>query len=824
MPVPEEQLAKWNAVFDLLLFQQLKDDVDDTLVQKLVSFLDASVRDDAEFGPELWRGCNILSKLEKAVAVPRTPESLCFALQLIAIFGKFEATFESLRDDSRVLKALNRFSDNANASERVSYLDAVTSFLAHEPGRAWCAEHDVSSKVFRCLQDASVFVQGKAEIFLVVLLESYISEGSCSEVGAFLDKTLTEDLSPRHRRKCLHVVRLLLEKDARFGRKLCSESDVHRRLLCCCVAWMSSSETAGAAADVLAKLVSTMQDDSFFEEAMDLLSRDKLVSIKFAASFIQESASIHPCTSKETEQKIAETLTASIAATGSEFGDKSKARALQSAAVCELKRALPHFVHSATHERVADKIVQFLQNSPAAKVTRLLSVALECFAFAVKKMDLTQADPMKLRSYLDNLAPFLRDPNLSAHALKQALAISLTLVCVVFSKASQGFDWRTCGALCSFGESLQRQLVSTEPQFVEAALDSFSGIGDDAERLNLREGSDTLSYLKDWLQHYGLARFVWDNLQNSDGGVRASAVAAIGKLFAWEWLWTHFCSRLALVEADVIKDVSSLALDDADVFARRSAASALRIWLDRDCLGLRSRHRSALQHCASSMLCSDLDCEVQLAGLSIWKTLLGDNLNALSVDSGTSVNELLQEADSAGFGSSMKKAMASDADQEVRREAQAFLYQLWAGLRDQCSLPAETLKMDPGLDGVSASNDEDKQVDSTETEALMDYSNASSNRDRLVAMEEVLDLGVSECLQMKLKLPENIQKPATSLEAGVLQLELVRTTDLLARLSAVGMFSKSDVEHISLDFHSGDSLLEDILAAAASEHCDRDCY
>ncbi|XP_049274026.1 uncharacterized protein LOC119400399 isoform X2 [Rhipicephalus sanguineus] len=473
---------------------------------------------------------------------------------------------------------------------------------------------------------------------------------------------------------------------------------------------------------------------------------------------------------------------------------------------------------------VADKIAQFLTNSPAAKVTRLLSVALECVALAVKKIDLVRADPMRLRSYLDNLAPFLRDPSLSAHALKQALAISLTLVCVMFSNTSQDFDWRACSALCSFGESLQRQLVSTEPQFVEAALDSFSGIGDHAERLNLGEGTAGLSCLTDWLQHYGLARFVWDNLQNGDGGVRASAVAAVGKLFVREWLWTHFCSRLSLEEEDVIKDISSMALDDADVFARRSAASTLRSWVDRDCLGLRSRHRCALQHCASGMLASDLDCEVQLAGLSIWKTLLGEKLEVPSVVSESAVKEMLGEADTAGFGASMKKAMASDADQEVRKDAQAFLRQLRTRLHDRCPLPGKTREMGCRQDGVDASNYEDNPDCSTDVEAPMECGDSTSNVDRLAAMEEVLDLGVSECLQRKLKLPENIQKPATSLATGTLQLGLVHTEDLLTRLSPLGTFRNCDVEHISLDFHSGDSLLEDILAAAASEHCDRDCY
>lgn len=813
MPVPAEQLEKWNAVLDLLLFRQLKDDFNDRKVLKLVSILGANVQGDAEFGTELWRGCGVLSKLEKSVAVPRTSESLCFALQLIAVFGKLEPMFASLHDDSRVLKALSRLGENANENEQISYLKAVTSFLSHQSGRAWCIEHGVSSKVFQCLQHPSILVQRLAATFFVKLLKSHLREGDCEKVTTFVNKILTEELPPIQRRKCLHVVRSLLENNPQLSKKLCSELDVHRRLLGCCVAWMSTSEAViSAAAVVLVKLASDMQDVGFFEEALDLLSRYKFVSINFAASFITDSASIRPCISKETELKIAEILTGPIATKESELGDKLVVRTAWA-----LRGALPHFVHPLTHEMVVDKIGEFLLHSPATKVFRLLEIALECFAFALKKVDLVRADPARLKSYLDNLAPVLQNPYLSGRVLNRVLVISLTLACFMFSSVGQGFDWRACTALCFFGEPLQRQLVSTKPRFVEAALDAFSGVADDVERFNLGEGTSGLSCLADWLQHCGLARFVWDNLRHSDGRVRASAVAAIGQLFTQEWLWTHFCSHLSLKEADVVKEVLSMALDDTDVLPRWCAASTLRSWLDRDCLGLRSRHRGALQRCASDILSLDLDYRVQLAGLSIWKTLLGETLNTSSVVSDSTVKELLREADTAGFGASMKKAMASDAVL-LRRDAQAFLHQLLARLHGQCSFSGEACEMGSRQHGVNASNDEDKPVHCTEAEASMDSSDTFSNADRSAAMEEVLDLGVSECLQRKLKFPENIQTPATSLAADSLQLELVHTTDLLAKLSPLGTFRKCDAKPVSLDSQSCDSLLADILAAAASEH------
>lgn len=825
MPPSVEHVDKWDAVFDLLLFQQLKDDVDDTLVQKLVSFLDASVQNDAEFGAELWKTCGILPKLEKAVAVPRTSESLCFAVHLIAAFGKLEPLFASLRDDSRVLKALNRLADNAVASERAAYLGAVISFLRHHSGQSWCVENGVSSKVLQCLQDASVFVQGKAEAFFVAFLDLDLNEGDGSQVTAFLNRTLTEEVPSRQRKKCLHIVRHLLRKDLELSSRLCSDFDLHRRLLDSCITWLSSSkDVATAAADVLAKLLASMHDQSLFHKALKSLSESKLVCIKFAASFIQESASSsHP--SKELEQKIAEIITSPLVASESESGDKLKERTLQSAAICELKRAVPHFLYSASHEMVADKVAQFLVHSATAKVTRILSVALECFASIIRKMDLSQTDSSKLKNYLDTLAPFIRDPNVSAHALKQALTISVMLSCATFSTASENFDWRACGTLCFFGESLQRQLVSTEPFFVEAALDAFGRIKSDVERLKFGEGTPGLACLMDWLQHYGLARFVWDNLRNNDGGVRMSAISAVGKLFVQDWLWMHFRSRLSLTEEDVIRDVTSMATEDVDVFARRSAASTLCAWLDRDCLGLRSKQPNALRNSASKMLSQDLDAEVQLAGLSLWKMILEESLDAASVRTDACARDVLKEADLAGFGASMKKAMAADADEQVRMAASAFLHHLSVKLHNQFSFDAEPAETASGDSKACATSHKalGDPFGHTEAAAVTDCNDATLDTDRVVAMEEVLDLAVSECLQRKLKLPGDIQKPAAPIAVGILD-STASTLNLLASLSPPSTSKDSGVERSSCDFRSCASLIEDLLAAAASEHCDRDCY
>lgn len=824
-----EYVDKWTAVFDLLLFRQLRDDVDDTLVQKLVSSLDTCVRDKKEFALELWERCGVLSKLDKAIAVPRTSEALCFALHTIAAFGKLELLFMSIRDTSRVLKALKRSVDNAaNASERAAYASVMTSFLYHKPGLAWCLENDISSKMFHWLQDPSIFVQGKAEAYFVALLQLDLEDDNRHQTETFLNRILAEELSPTQRKNCLRVLGGLLEKDGECADKFCSEFDLRRRLLKSCANWTPLPEaTSRVAAGVLAALSTSTSDESFFQEVVAALGQDKLLVIKFASCFTQQRRRAHSRTSQETEWEIAEALTEPLAANGPQSADRSKARAVQSAAICELQRALPHFFYPATYKMVADKVIEFLQQSSVANVARLLWVALECFALCVSKMDLAKADPSKLIGYLASLAPFVRDLNVSAHALKEALTTSVTLACGLFSNGGQDFDWRGCSVLLSLGESLQRHLVSTQSHFTEVALDALGGFADTTGALNLVEGTAGLSCLVDWLQHYGLACFTWDNLRNSDGGVRASTASAVGRLFVQDWLWTHFSQRLTLSEADAVQAMMSMAVDDTDVFARRAAAATLRLWLDRDRLGLRSRHREALQHCASNMLALDLDSEVQVVGLSLWKMLLEERFDggrSSLVNAGA--EDVLKEADAAGFGASVKRAMAVEADREVRKHACEFLAKLHAGLRDELpscnSAPVETTstggEVHPPPSGAGDS------AGCEGSSAPMEC--GVPEGDYSAALEEVLDLNISECLQRKLKPPEEIGKAAgTSSNTQGLRLEPVEcTASLLAdALASLSLQEELEAEEGSFD-RSCASILEDLLAAAASEHCDRDCY
>lgn len=108
----------------------------------------------------------------------------------------------------------------------------------------------------------------------------------------------------------------------------------------------------------------------------------------------------------------------------------------------------------------------------------------------------------------------------------------------------------------------------------------------------------------------------------------------------------------------------------------------------------------------------------------------------------------------------------------------------------------------------------------------MECNDSIPKEDYSAALEEVLDLNISECLQRKLKPPEEIGKTAGAFSSiGRLRLEpAVCTANLLAEVSE----SSSIREELDADDCSFErccaSILEDLLAAAASEHCDRDCY
>lgn len=92
--------------------------------------------------------------------------------------------------------------------------------------------------------------------------------------------------------------------------------------------------------------------------------------------------------------------------------------------------------------------------------------------------------------------------------------------------------------------------------------------------------------------------------------------------------------------------------------------------------------------------------------------------------------------------------------------------------------------------------------------------------DRGKVMDQVLDLGLSECLLRKLRPSEDI---CTSKEIPGCGLTLATTVTTESMLGYVS-------ERLPLEpcgtilFNETQSLLDDLLAAAASTHRDMDCY
>ncbi|EEC07390.1 hypothetical protein IscW_ISCW018758 [Ixodes scapularis] len=169
--MPPEMAQKWGSVIDVLLLQKLRDDVDDTLVQKLITFLDAT--DDQEF-----LGCllNISSeKLAATLESAKTPSSLAFGLHLTAALGRREKLFVSLGQNG-VLAALEKLEiSGQEASVRSALLHALTAFLQHGTRR----------KRLRC------YLSGNIE---------------APKVGQFLDTALGEAYLKRRKRLFAHLL------------------------------------------------------------------------------------------------------------------------------------------------------------------------------------------------------------------------------------------------------------------------------------------------------------------------------------------------------------------------------------------------------------------------------------------------------------------------------------------------------------------------------------------------------------------------------------------------------------------------------------------
>ncbi|CAN8030716.1 unnamed protein product [Ixodes persulcatus] len=777
--MPPEMAQKWSSVIDVLLFQKLRDDVDDTLVQKLITFLDAT--DDQEF-----LGCLLSISSEKLATTlesAKTPSSLAFGLHLTAALGRREQLFRSLGQNG-VLTALEKLDiSGQEASVRSALLHALTAFLQHESGVTWAARQGALDRVLPSLLDPSVFVQNKAEAFCVAYLSGNID---APKAGQFLDTTLGEAHLKR-RKRCLRILLAVMKRSKEAVSALCRDHSLETRLASL-VGQASTTEEELCLAAQLAALLSRAGGGPTLTDSLALFKRSPAARVKFAAAFIESGADV------EEEKRCVELLVSGL---------DDPSRSVVSSSLGELRQVMPRLAHPATLERVAEGTFRFLGHSRWARQSRLLAVALECFGMALAGTDLVAAGSEKLEAYLVGLMSVPSNDSLTTHALQELLGSGVTLAVALSGCVASDTEWSSSAGLTRLGEALRRHMVSTEPLATEAALEALAGLANVQSEL----GAVRADRMCQWLELHALPRFLWGCLDCTDGGVRAAALSALARLCLQPQLCQLLQSTLQLSQSEVVERVAQTARNDADVFARRAAMATLSLWVGRDCLA--PDCRSAARRSASRAVARDLDSEVQLSGLATWRTCLDADLDALAERTEASARQALGKADADGLGSAVESVLCTDSDARVRSETERLLRDLRDRLTREFAFSASG----------NGSAFPYRRRGHGESRTYLAFGDEPA-LDRGEVMDQVLDLGLSECLLRKLRPSEDIRTSEEIPGCGPTPATPVTTESMLGYVSE-GLPRKPCGTVL---FDETQSLLDDLLAAADSTHRDMDCY
>ncbi|XP_064478782.1 uncharacterized protein LOC135392066 isoform X2 [Ornithodoros turicata] len=802
--------SKWRSVFDLLLFRELRDDVDDTLVQKLISCLDSMVIENREHAEGIWKDAGLREQIPRAFGAGGRAASTVFALRATGAFGQDENFFRDMQAGTQILHRLLHLEiagPTRDSSVKAAYLRTLFNILSHRTGNTWVMEQGLFSKTFPCLQDCSIFVQNAAEKFLARFLSlNILVDPGAAEVSTVVDSVCYhKDINQSKR--CLRIIKGVLDDSPEVADVLCSQFQLDVKL----EELLKESETDSAndicLSELLCRLRCAREEWDMQIDTMKLLENGGKTAtlIRTAATVLQYPQTLSP----EINEKCFKTLGTVVL--------RHAKPSFVSSALCALRESIALKCDKDIGEHLLECLSAFLslavdESSYWAKQSRILAVACECFGLTLTIVEGAGLELPVSERYLGMTLRLLPNTNLSCHGIKELLSASVALALGIFSRCQQDFCWSSSPGLVQLATVFQRCLVYTDHEVIETALEVFPQLAATQEFL---PASRHCTFTK-WLEDNFLLRFVWDTTRSMHGNVRASAAVVLGQVCPCEYVWRHFRDTLQLTEqnannpdsrnfqSDAIHLMTTMVVTDPNVFARRSAMAALSSWVVRDTFGAYSRNATSLRRTLLESVAFDLDSSVQRMGLHTWGTCLELDLNNVDPRSRNphTASEVLKRADADGLGVALGRSLAPDSDHEVRIEAFGLVERLRKRLRLEFQMDIGPTIDTSFFRHMSGLLEPEEHV-------------ASSAEERSKGADEVLDKTISDWLQQKLiargdTLPSSREDRLATLSGGATVMEILEM--------------KLEVCKEDCQWKRIDSIIDDILNAAATEHRVQDCY
>ncbi|XP_076340143.1 integrator complex assembly factor BRAT1 [Tachypleus tridentatus] len=713
-------LSKVNETFRVIFTEKLREDIDDTLLQKFFSFLSSmgSECQDLLTYQLLINKTDVVKFLHKVLEECSSSEIQALAIRIVGLLSQDNGFIQILesQDSFSLLDDLKKFSRNEKISTvdavvRAAFLECMYKCSLVEEGLKWIYKCGIHNTGLSCLSDRSLFVSRAAELFIVSCLVKSYHHGYGSS---------TETAKPSEERFC-QLIEAVLQHITCPRENAITESQ--KGMLISCIAVLKG--VFDRETEVLKLLNNKYKFDefliqNFLQPRLDVNVRCKLselvaLVLSTCPSKIPEfKAQLTHIVSTLVLQNQLQVLLCLVAAVLKcmPLGVTHLSTPLFYIMVSPLAyvgafevktqpfHGIEFLVENVLREKTTcRKITMFclnllksvqsnLQNSDILLSVKILQ---ELVKLTVPKQDGSSSETRIIgckktkRALLETLASLI---NIEGILQKEEEISELLETCCkvmescditpaelsdcakviksvfkIYSVTSQDVISKLChksNALDSVGRVLSKRIMDPRWEIVDTVLEL---LGD------LVSIFTDYSLDSEWLLHHYLISFTWELVINSylEGYVKASAIRTLGLMCCNNTVWCHLKAQNALTEEKVITTVIASAFIDQDGFVKRAMVETVGLLLTKDFGNMYSTCKSMVCWLLRTS-CKDLDWEVKIRSLELWCHLVEKNLQSPVV----SFENQLYCLYTHGLADCLVEAL-DDQDRAVRHHAATVL-------------------------------------------------------------------------------------------------------------------------------------------------------
>lgn len=833
----ESTFNKLNHVFKIISFGKLKDDIDDSLLEKLISFIRRENEKSENFVPEMLKKTDLEKYLMEGLNgafTSTSQQTLCFLLKLLSACNNHRHILLALEKDENKLLSLisNIFQKNnyslSNFSIKASILEFLSVLASEEKYILWLHRNGAVDFGTRCLAEDSLYVQRTAAVLIATQLSTWLRASKDDAINGNTCLSIFQDTTQQ---LFLYLGNPSVSSKLHPSGKLVGSAVQVFRIFSELKPENGESVPVKKVLDIINwHLTTTKPDPNYLDKLLELLSifvspwRDrpamdglitKLIHVKLFPSvlhFLSLSIVRHHSNCSLSKEILDIFLAALsyltdagnisvniVSCLQSAMNDKSstiKTINLNISSIFKISKILTR--------QQKQEICNQLQKILVITIQHTVKSTLQSYCFNCQKLqiailtyvlnnfeiyDCEHVKPDDIFSLATIIIKLIENPNTVSIVIDKCTKILGNLLCFWGKLCTrQNIAWSNFLPLDNFGNALIKRLLDPNWEVIDSILCLIDDI------------FFTHSDIIPWLCRNAIHGIVW-NIATSEiyeGYIRASAIRTVSNFVLSSEGWEHLQREKELSLDDALMMYCRALLCNSDTFVNRAAARAIFSWIES---------RDVPQYFYKSLymaVTADLDWEVKMSALQSWELILKQHL----LPSICNAEELLMNVCRCGLARSLISA-SEDPDKSVKNLAVRILLDL----SDRVN-----------IDLSSTTFDINSSVDICTEDKLETLSSKTpiSNENRMRIIETVLDIDTNKQIF-------HLIKPISECN-NILDIfhnnEKVNVRDFLKILHSENLIVILEESKKSTDLYTNnfESLLDDIINSEDTKFQGMDCY